>query len=196
MNMSNPGSHQKGPLVSEQGFKVGTKASNTEVINSSGNLVKAGAVSAAASITDGVVTSTKLASEAGFENLLTFYSGAAIAVGKPVYISGRSTAGGLKVDMAQGNDRTKAAQFVAVTATTAANITMSVAPVATVAYNSTSAAGTLLYLGTTAAGVVQTTAPSGKANVCQAVGVVTVGSTSAGYAKMYPGYSKAVCQSS
>ncbi len=33
------GSHKTGPIVSKNGFKVGSKASNTEVIDSSGNVV-------------------------------------------------------------------------------------------------------------------------------------------------------------
>ena len=41
------GSHLTGPIVSEQGFKVGTKSTNTEVISS------AGAVAAATTITSG-----------------------------------------------------------------------------------------------------------------------------------------------
>jgi hypothetical protein len=40
--MSYPGSHQKGPIVSDQGFKVGTKDSNTNVVDSSGYLYNAG----------------------------------------------------------------------------------------------------------------------------------------------------------
>jgi len=41
-----PGKHDTGPAVSEYGFRVGTKESNTEVINNLGNIVKEGAVDA------------------------------------------------------------------------------------------------------------------------------------------------------
>ena len=190
--MSYPGSHQKGPLVSEQGFKIGTKASNTEVINSSGNLVKAGAVSATASIADGVVTHAKLAEEAGFTKPFTIYGSAAIAVGKPVYISGWSTAGGLEVSLSQADSELTAAQLVAVTASTAADLPLTVAPVATVAYNSTETVGTLLYLSATAAGVLVKVAPTAKTEIVQVVGAITVASSTAGFAKMYPGYTKVI----
>jgi len=187
--------HTKGPVVSEDGFKVGTYASNTEVINSSAKLLGAqlltGSVPTAA-LADSAVTTAKLAEEAGFENPLSLYAATgALAVGKPVYISGYSSLADLEVSLAIANDKVKAAQFVVTSAATAANKPVTVAPVATVAYTSTLAAGTLLYLSATAAGVLVTTAPT--IMFAQPVGIVTVKATAAtSYAKMYPGYSKAV----
>ena len=39
--MSTPGSHQTGPVVSEQGFSVGNKISKTNIIDSGGEIVAA-----------------------------------------------------------------------------------------------------------------------------------------------------------
>jgi hypothetical protein len=173
--------HTKGPVIAEDGFKVGTYESNTEVLDSSGNLKITGAVGAEV-----------LEEEAGFEKGITWYAATgALAAGKPVYISGMSSLGEPEVSLAIANDRTKAAQFIVTSAATAANKSVTIAPVATVAYASTNAAGTLLYLSATAAGVLVTTAPT--VMFAQPIGMVTVKATAAtSYAKMYPGYSKAV----
>ncbi len=175
--------HTKGPVVSENGFKVGTYESNTEVLDSSGNLKVTGAVAAEV-----------LAEEAGFEKGITWYAATgALAVGKPVYISGNSSLLEPEVSLAIANDGTKAAQFVVTSPATAANKPVTIAPVATVAYTSTLAAGTLLYLSATAAGVLVTTAPALKSHFKQPIGMVTVKATAAtSYAKMYPGYSHPV----
>ncbi len=173
--------HTKGPVVSENGFKVGKYNSNTEVIDSAGNLKVANAVAAEV-----------LAEEAGFEKGITWYAATgALAAGKPVYISGMSSLGEPEVSLAKADNAAKAAQFVVTGAATAADKPVTIAPVATVAYASTNAAGTLLYLSATAAGVLVTSAPA--VLFAQPVGMVTLKATAAtSYAKMFPGYSKAV----
>lgn len=173
--------HTDERFVSKVGFGVGEYGSVTNVISSAGQVELAGAVPAAA-----------LAEEAGFEKGITWYAATgALAVGKPVYISGMSSLGEPEVSLAIADDKVKAAQFTVVEAATAANKPVTVAPVATVAYTSTLAAGTILYLSATAAGALVTTAPT--VMFAQPVGMVTVKSTAVqSYAKMYPGYSKAV----
>lgn len=173
-------SHMEGPFVIKDGLRIGTKSTNTEVIDSSGNLA------------NGIVNAPALAEEAGFENTLSLYSDSAtINVGQPVYITGYSTKGAMSVSLAQANDVTKAAQFVAISASTAVDGAVTVAPVATVTYATTEASGTMLFLGATAAGAIVTTAPALKSHIVQPIGVVVTSGT-AGSAKMFPGYSKAV----
>lgn len=185
--------HTDARFVSKVGFGVGEYGSVTNVISSAGQIELAGAVPTAA-LADSAVTTAKLAEEAGYENTISLYAATgALTVGKPVYISGNSSLLSPEVSLAQANSPVKAAQFTVVTAATAANKPVVVAPVADVAYTSTNAAGTILYLSATAAGVLVTTAPALKSHFQQAVGMVTVKATaSQSYAKMYPGYSKAV----
>ena len=207
-------SHMDGPLIVDDGIRIGTQSTNTEVINSSGNLANTGMIANSSMFTAGVVdtsalgtnsvttvkitdsnvTHAKLAEEAGFENTLSLYSDStAIAIGNPVYISGYSTKGAMSVTLAEADNITKAAQFIAVSAATAADEAVTVAPVATVAYDSTEAVGTILYLSSTAGGLTATPAAT-KGTFKQPIAVVTVQHSTAvqGYIKAFPGYSKAV----
>ena len=147
-------------------------------------------------IPTGSISSTMLAEDAGFENPITFYAAATIAIGEPVYISGYSTGGGVEVSLAYST-RTCVADFIAVTAATAADVTLTVAPVLTVTgATSTSVAGTILYLSSvTGAGGYSTSVPS-SGPIIQKIGVITTLNTGSsdgnGVINLFPGYSHVV----
>ena len=164
-----------------------TGSSNATI---AGTLAVTGAFTASSGLTlpAGSVVAASLDEEAGFEKPITLYAAATIAAGQPVYISGYSTAGGLEVALAYAA-RGYTAEFVAVTAATAADVTLTVAPVATITgTTSTSVAGTVLYLSTLAGSYSATVPSSGP--LLQKIGAVTtIGSSDAdGVIKMYPGY--------
>ena len=174
-----------GPVRSSDGFEVGTGATNTEVIDENGNIVKTGAVATAALFGTGVVptaayaddsvTTAKLVSEAAVSKTLTGYSTEAIAAGKPVCITGYYTSlAGYQVSLANAASTVqRAAQFVVTVASTAAGRSVTMAEIASVARAST--AGALVYLSATAAGMLTETAPSTHATgtLVQPVGVQT-----------------------
>jgi hypothetical protein len=187
-----------GPIRSSNGFEVGTGATNTAVIDESGNIVKAGAVATSALFGTGVVTSaalgasavtsTVLASEAAESKTLTGYSTAAIAAGKPVCITGYYTSlSGYKVSLAYAASTIRrAAEFIVTVASTAAKKPVTMARIASVTRTGT--AGALVYLSATAAGALVETAPSGAGMLKQPVGV----QTSTVLMKSILAYSKAV----
>ena len=177
-----------GPIRSSNGFEVGTGATNTAVINSSGNIVKAGAISGSTALADGIITSAKLASEAAVSKTLTAYSTAAIAAGKPVCITGYYTSlSGYKVSLANAASTVqRAAEFIVTIASTAAAGSLTMAQVASVTRAGT--AGALVYLSATAAGALVETAPSGDGMLKQPVGI----QTSTVLMKSILAYSKAV----
>ena len=165
-----------GPIRSSNGFEVGTGATNTAVINSSGNIVKAGAISGSTALADGIITSAKLASEAAESKAITGYAAtAALPVATPVYISGYFTSlttPGYKFSPASGVAAAYLpAEFLISSAATAAKKPVSAIRAGSVARNGT--AGTLVYLSSTAAGELTESAPTAIKTLTQAVGVQT-----------------------
>ena len=174
--------HTKGPIVSQDGFKVGSYESNTEVINSSAK-----------------VLTTALQDEAGAAQSITAVSSTgAYSVGNLVSIVGLSTVSGYtsnyKVALAKNNDTALPAHFVVTSASTAAAKPCTVSGVATLSVNSTQAKNTALYLSTV--GTVTHTKPTLKANIAQKLAMVVTQSSVAGVIRYYPAYSHAICQSS
>ncbi len=177
-----------GPIRSSNGFEVGTGATNTAVIDENGNIVKSGAVASSSLFGAGVVNSAALASEAAASKTLTAYSTAAIAVGKPVCITGYYTSlSGYKVSLAYAASTVKRpAEFIVTVASTKAAGALTMAQVASVSRTGT--AGALVYLSATAAGALTETAPSSARTIKQPVGV----QTSTALMKSILAYSKAV----
>ncbi len=169
--------HTKGPVISEEGFKVGNLTTNTEVINSSGKLM------------DGLVSEDSLSA-------ITAYSATgAMLVGSPVYVSGISTVGtgNLKVAYAKADDRTKAAQFLLNTRATAAHKPVELVNTGITTHPSTLAVGTILYLSASSAGAMTNTAPT--VMFAQPLGVITAKATVSlrdGKMRCLVAYSKAV----
>ena len=193
-----------GPLKSSNGFEIGTGATNTAVIDSSGSYIKASGIPTG-SLTNDSITSAKLVSEAAPEKgVLAVSSTGAYAVGKLVYISSWSTLAGLtgrpKVTMAKSDLVTrKPAEYVVITASTAANKGCTIARAATITGLATSAAaavGAPVVLSSTAAGihVYSTLAPVLKNAFVQRLGVVTVKAVAAsgGAIRFFVGDSKAL----
>lgn len=171
--------HTKESWIAEEGFKVGTPTSNTEVIDSSGKLVA------------GLVAENNIAAIAAYS------ATGAVTVGKPVYISGMSTVDNVtpRVSLAKADDRTKAAQFVAVTGATAQHKPMTLANMGLTSHDSTLAVGTVMYLDASAAGAITNTAPT--VMFAQPVGMIatkaaTASGSNDGTLRVLLAYSQAV----